>query len=148
MGQRAWCKGQRAESREHGGEGLEHGAWRIEHRVAGDYLRDFWKLVICRHSMSSLSKSLFINSSGRSLLIERRISMLAFSKVDLLAIFKNCMNSFFEDEPDPSAILLDIDIPAPRSCSAKRYNFLCSRSSAISNSSLAISIANCQIFKS
>ena len=74
--------------------------------------------------------------------------MLAFSKVDLLAIFRNWLNSFFDREPDPSAMLLDIDMPAPRSCSAKRYNFLLSRSSAISKSSSAISMAICHISKS
>lgn len=54
--------------------------------------------------------------------------------MDLRAMFKNCMNSFLDEEPDPSAILFGIDIPAPLSCSAKRYNFLSSRSSAISKS--------------
>ena len=46
------------------------------------------------------------------------------------------------------AILLDIDIPEPLSCSAKRYSLFFSSSSAMSNNSLAIWIANCQIFKS
>ena len=36
--------------------------------------------------------------------------MLAFSKVDRLAIFKNCLNSLLEEDPEPSAILLDMDI--------------------------------------
>jgi hypothetical protein len=44
--------------------------------------------------------------------------------------------------------LFDIDIPAPLSWSANRYNFFLSRSSARSKSSSAIWIANCQIFKS
>ena len=49
-----------------------------------------------------------------------RIKMLAFSKVDLLAMFKKRANSFFEFEPDPSLMLLDIDMPAALNCYANR----------------------------
>ncbi len=34
-------------------------------------------------------------------------------------MFKNCLNSFFEEDPDPSAMLLDIDSEARRSWSRK-----------------------------
>ncbi len=64
--------------------------------------------------------------------------MLAFSKVDMRAMFKNCLNSFFEDDPGPSAIFFNIDIPDPLSCFAYRYSFFRSRSSAISKSLFAI----------
>jgi len=74
--------------------------------------------------------------------------MFAFSKVDLREMFKNLIKSLFDKEPEPSAMLFDMDIPAALSCSAKRYNFFLSSSSAISNNSLAISIASCQILKS
>jgi hypothetical protein len=58
------------------------------------------------------------------------------------------LKSFLEEEPEPSDMLFDMDIPEPLSWSAKRYNRFLSSSSAISKSSLAISIANCQIRKS
>jgi len=74
--------------------------------------------------------------------------MLAFSKADLRAKFKKFLKSFFDEEPEPSAMLLDTDIPEPLNCSAKRYNFFPSRSSAILKSSSVISIADYQIFKS
>ena len=104
--------------------------------------------MICRQSRSSWTDILAEDSFATSFLLSRRIKILAFSKVDLLAIFKNCLNSLLELEPEPSAMLLDIDIPADLSCSAKRYNLFCSRLSAISKSWSAISIASCQILRS
>ena len=74
--------------------------------------------------------------------------MFAFSKVDLLEKFQNWLNSFLEDEPEPSEILFDIDIPEALSCSANLYNLCCSSMSAISNKLSAISIACFQICKS
>jgi hypothetical protein len=46
---------------------------------------------------------------------------LAVSKHDLLAIFRKLEKSFFEIEPDPSAILFEILNTEPRNCSANRY---------------------------
>ena len=123
----------------------------IEHSAKGIvycYFREFWKLVIWRHSRSRSSRRFCRLFSLIKSLIRNMIKILAFSKVDLLAMFKNWMNSFFDEDPEPSAILFDMDIPAPLSWSAKRYNLFFSSSSAISNSSLAIWMANCQIFKS
>lgn len=56
-------------------------------------------------------------------------------------MFKNCLNSLLEEDPEPSAMLFDMDIPDPLSCSTKRYNLLSSRSFAMSKSLLAIWIA-------
>ena len=70
-----------------------------------------------------------------SFLLCNKIRILAFSKVDLRAIFKYWINSFLEEDPEPSAILFDMDIPAPLSWSANLYSLLCSRVSAISKSS-------------
>ena len=58
------------------------------------------------------------------------------------------MNSLLDEEPEPSAMLFDIDIPAALSCSANRNNFFFSRSSAMSKRSFAILMADCQILKS
>jgi hypothetical protein len=76
------------------------------------------------------------------------MTILAFSNVDLLAISRKRLNSLFEEDPEPSDMLFDIDIPEPLSWSAKRYSRFLSSSSAISKSSLAIAIANCQIRRS
>lgn len=80
-------------------------------------------------------------------LLLRMIRILAFSKVLRFAIFKKFLNSVLELLPAPSAILFDMDIPAPRSCSANRYNFFSSSLSAMSNKLFPISIASSQIFK-
>ena len=84
------------------------------------YLIDFLKLDIFRLSLSNFSDiSLSVSEVIKFLRLNNMI-MFAFSKVDLLAIFKKFEKSFTESEPEPSAILFDIDIPAALSCSAKR----------------------------
>lgn len=118
------------------------------HQALCAYLRVLWKLVIWRHKRSSRSKSLSKDPLIIKSLFFSNIKILAFSNVDLRARFRYCLNSFLEEDPEPSAILFDIDIPDPLSCSANRNSFFCSRLSAISKSSLASSIADCHIFKS
>ena len=108
----------------------------------------YWKLVICRHKLSSRSRSESKVLMVISFLISSKMTILAFSKVDLRAMSRKRLNSLLEEDPEPSDMLFDIDIPEPLSWSANRYNLLLSSSSAISNSSLAISIANCQIRRS
>ena len=76
------------------------------------------------------------------------MTILAFSKVDLRAMSKKRLNSLLEEDPEPSDMLFDIDIPEPLSWSAKRYNRFLSSSSAIAKSSLAISIDNRQMRRS
>jgi hypothetical protein len=71
------------------------------------------------------------------------MTILAFSKVDLRAMSRKRLNSFFDEDPEPSEILFDMDIPEPLSWSANRYNLFLSSSSALSKSSLALSMANC-----
>ena len=83
-----------------------------------------------------------------SFLISNSMTILAFSNVDLRAMSKKRLNSLLEEDPEPSDMLFDIDIPEPLSWSAKRYSRFLSSSSAISKSSLAISIDNCQIRRS
>ncbi len=72
--------------------------------------------------------------------------MLAHSKADLLAYLRNFWNSLFPS-PEPSAMLLEILIPAPRNWSADRNNFWLSKKSAIKNNSPVISIAIFHISK-
>ena len=72
------------------------------------HFKVFWKFVIFRHKWSSLSRRDSECSSVIKFLIFKIITMLAFSKVDRRAIFRNCMNSFFEDDPEPSAIIGDV----------------------------------------
>ncbi len=110
-------------------------------------LREREKEVIILHSSSrSFTISSFI-SSEISLSFAKIKTILAFSKVDLLAILRNCVNSFFEVEPLPSAMLFGIDMPALLSWSAKRYNLFSSKISAKRNNFRATSTARCQIFK-
>lgn len=77
------------------------------------YLSVFLKLVICRQRSSRSSKSLLAKSLDNSPRLSKIKTMLAFSKVDLRAMIKNLANSLFESDPDPSAMLFYIDIPAP-----------------------------------
>jgi len=60
-------------------------------------------------------QSLLATSADNRPRLSKIKTMLAFSKVDLRATFKKLANSLFESDPDPSAVLFDIDIPAPRS---------------------------------
>ena len=122
-------------------------AWSIEHRERLIGQSEFWKLVICRHRLSSRSRRESKLFMVISFLISSKMIILAFSKVDLRAMTRKRLNSFLDEDPEPSEILFDIDIPEPLSWSANRCNFLFSSSSAISNSSLAILITNRQIHK-
>jgi len=81
-----------------------------------------------------LIKNLSKESFDKRSFFWSKIKIFAFSNADLRAIFRNCLNSFLDDEPEPSAILLDIDIAAPLNCSANLYNFFSSRVLATSNS--------------
>ena len=71
---------------------------------------EFWKLVICRHKLSSRSSRESI-VLVISFLISNRMTILAFSNVDLRAMSKKRLNSLFEEDPEPSDMLFDIDIP-------------------------------------
>jgi len=106
------------------------------------------KPVIIRHSCSNSLRSSSRTCGEMSFRLAKTMDIFAFSKVDRRAMFRKWANSFFERLPDPSAILLDIDSPAPRTCSAKRYSFLFSRSSAMSRSLSPISMAFFHIWKS
>jgi hypothetical protein len=66
--------------------------------------------------------------------------MFTHSKTDLRAIFRKLANSLSENEPEPSAILLEILIPAALNCSANLKNFFVSAFSAKSNKISEISI--------
>ena len=112
------------------------------------YFRDFIKFVIWRQSLSSLFKFSSCWFEDIKFRLPRSMSIFAFSKFDLRAIFKKFLNSFFECEPDPSAMLFDMDIPEALSCSANLNSYFFSSSSAMSKSASAISMANCHIFKS
>ena len=133
--QGVWGTGQGARGIEQGAKSREHGARRLEQRAINcqhwyclPYL--FFKLrikpVIILHSCSKSSS----NSSRVSLLIRPRLSktmtMFAFSDVERLAILRNCANSFFDKEPEPSATLFEMLRLAPRICSANLYSFFAS----------------------
>ena len=108
----------------------------------------YWKLVICLHKLSSRSTKEPIVSLVISFLISNKMTILAFSNVALRAMSRKRLNSLLEEDPQPSDMLFDMDIPEPLSWSANRYNFFLSSSSAISKSSLANSIDNCQMRRS
>jgi hypothetical protein len=76
------------------------------------------KLVILRlsSSQSQSSSSTSVFSSKPSL--SNTNNMDASSKSDRRVMFRNWINSCLCALPDPSAMLLEIDRPAARSCSA------------------------------
>jgi hypothetical protein len=63
-------------------------------------------------------------------------------------MLRNCANSLSENDPEPSAILLVILIPAALSCSANLYSFLSSRSFATTSNDFVTWIPSFQISKS
>jgi hypothetical protein len=56
--------------------------------------------------------------------------MFTHSNTDRRAIFRKLANSLSENEPEPSAILLEILIPAALNCSANLKNLFASAFSA------------------
>jgi hypothetical protein len=88
-------------------KGIGQSAWReakgIEQRAERmaliSYLGDFLKLVIFRLSLSSFSNILLSILEVMRFLRFSNMIMFAFSKVDLRAMFKNCINSFLGEEP-------------------------------------------------
>lgn len=109
------------------------------------YISVFLKFVICLESLSSLVKISTFFSSDTSSRLQRIMMILAHSKTDLLAIFRKFAKSLSENDPEPSAILLEILIPAPLNCSANLNRCFSSSCLAISNNSSDISIAFFQI---
>ncbi len=65
------------------------------------YFRDFLKFVIFRLSLSSFSNISLSALEVIKFLRLNKMIMFAFSKVDLLAIFKKLAKSFIESEPEP-----------------------------------------------
>ena len=78
----------------------------------------FIKLVICLPKVFNLFSSCCMRSVLISFLLSRIISMLAFSYVDRRAIFRKFLKSLSDVDPDPSAILFDIERAAALNCSA------------------------------
>lgn len=125
---------------------MEHGACGMG--LDYYYFRDLRKFVILPLNCAKSPKILLFSEESISFLLLRITIILAHSNVERRAILRNCENSLSENEPDPSAILFDILIPAPLNCSAKRNSFLFSALSAISKSLSASSIESVQILKS
>src|SRR3972149_581283 len=77
----------------------------------------FLKLEIFRDRISNDARKSSCAFSSNSFLRQRIIAIFAFSNTDLRAMSRKRANSFFEVQPDPSAMLFDMLIPAPRICS-------------------------------
>ena len=71
----------------------------------------YWKLVICLHKLSSRSTKEPIVSLVISFLISNKMTILAFSNVAFRAMSKKRLNSLLEEDPEPSDMLFDMDIP-------------------------------------
>ena len=78
------------------------------------------KLVIFRLSSSQSNSSSSTSALSSKPSLSNTSNMDASSNNDRRVIFRNWMNSCLCTLPDPSAILLEIDRPAARSCSAYR----------------------------
>jgi len=100
------------------------------HRVKNVHWIDFLKAVIFLLSNKSFTRMEFFPVEVMIFLRSNMYRIFTHSNRERLAIFRKLENSLTEKEPEPSAILFEILMPAERSCSANLKYFFLSASSA------------------
>jgi hypothetical protein len=111
-------KKRRAQSAGLGAQGKKH------------YLSVLRKLVILLLNKINFAYIDCLSKASIIFLLSKMYIILAHSKTDLLDIFRKLANSLSENDPDPSAMLFEILIPAALNCSANLKSFLLSALSA------------------